>query len=76
MEVEFEGALPDRPDTYAVMSSTPTSAKLKATAGSTDQEVLEALVAAGLRIRRYELPEPSLNDIFIGLHTRGEPRGE
>lgn len=76
LEVEFEGTLPSPHAAYDVVSSTPTSAKLKTRDGSTDQDVLRALASTGLRIRRYELPEPSLNDIFIKIYTRGETRGE
>ena len=76
LEVDFEGGLPDPHGAYEVMSSTADSAKLRPREGSTDQDVLHALVAAGLRIRRYEQPEPSLNDIFIAVHTRGDSRGE
>ena len=72
LEVVFEGALPELHATYEVVSSTPTSAKLKPKSGSTDQDVLLALTSVGLRIRRYEFPEPSLNDIFIKIYTRGE----
>jgi ABC-2 type transport system ATP-binding protein len=75
LEVEFEGALPAEHPSFEVMSSTATSAKLKPRDGSTDQDVLLALTSAGLRIRRYELPEPSLNDIFIRIYTRGGPDG-
>jgi len=75
LEVEFEGALPAEHPSFEVMSSTATSAKLKPRDGSTDQDVLLALTSADLRIRRYELPEPSLNDIFIRIYTRGGPDG-
>jgi hypothetical protein len=43
--------------------------KIRTAPGS---DVLLALTSAGLRIRRYELLEPSLNDIFIKIYTRGE----
>jgi ABC-2 type transport system ATP-binding protein len=76
LEVEFEGTLPGGHAVFEVMTSTATSAKLKPRTGSTDQDVLLALTSAGLRIRRYELPEPSLNDIFIKIYTRGVGRGE
>jgi ABC-2 type transport system ATP-binding protein len=74
--VEFEGDLPHQHEAYEVMSSTSTSAKLKPKASATDQEVLQALMTAGLRIRRFELPEPSLNDIFIEIHSQGPTHGE
>jgi len=74
LEVDFEGVLPASHPAYEVMRASATSAKLKPRAGSTDQDVLHALASAGLRIRRYELPEPSLNDIFIEVHRRGEVR--
>jgi ABC-2 type transport system ATP-binding protein len=74
LEVEFEGGLPRDHAAYEVMSSTDTSAKLKPRTGSTDQDVLIALTSAGLRIRRFEFPEPSLNDIFIEIHRRGDVR--
>ncbi len=75
LEVEFEGSLPAEHAAYEVVSSTATSAKLKPRAGSTDQDVLVALTSLGLRIRRYEMPEPSLNDIFIKIYTRGASNG-
>jgi len=72
LEIEFEGALDPRPETYAVVRSTPTSATLRAGAGRTDQDVLKELAAGNLRIRRFKTAEPSLTDIFIKIHTRGE----
>jgi len=33
--------------------------------GSDPQEVLKAAVEGGVRVTRFELMEPSLNDIFI-----------
>ena len=33
--------------------------------GASAQELLEKLIAAGAQITRFELVEPSLNDIFI-----------
>jgi len=75
LEVEFEGALPELHPAFEVVSSTGTSARLLPAAGSTDHDVLLALASAGLRIRRYELPEPSLNDIFIKIHTRRDSHG-
>ena len=75
LEVDFEGALPGQHATYEVLSSTATSARLKPRSGFADQDVLQALASTGLRIRRYELPEPSLNDIFIKVHRRREVGG-
>jgi ABC-2 type transport system ATP-binding protein len=73
LEIEFEGSLPPRHEAYDVLKSTSTSATLKRTAGSTDQDVLRALLAESVRIRRYRTAEPSLTDIFIEIHTRKEP---
>ena len=70
LEVEFEGALPERHPAFDVLSSTGTSARLMPTAGATDHDVLVALASSGLRIRRYEIPEASLTDIFIKIHSR------
>jgi len=76
LEVEFEGSLQGLHAAYEVVSSTATSARLKPRAGATDHDVLLALAASGLRIRRYEIPEPSLNDIYIKIHARGSPAGQ
>jgi ABC-2 type transport system ATP-binding protein len=72
LEIEFEGALPLRPEVYDVLKSTSTSATLKSTAGSTDRDVLGALLASSVRIRRFRTAEPSLTDIFIEIYTRKE----
>ncbi|MBI4410356.1 MAG: DUF4162 domain-containing protein, partial [Gemmatimonadetes bacterium] len=44
-------------------------------AGADPQELLRALVAAGVRLRRFERVEPSLEQIFlerVGAHTASE----
>ncbi len=63
---------PPQHEAYDVVKSTSTSATLKRTSGSTDQDVLQALLAESVRIRRYRTAEPSLTDIFIEIHTRKE----
>jgi len=75
LEVEFEGALPERHPSFDVLSSTGTSARLMPRAGATDHDVLVALASSGLRIRRYEIPEASLTDIFIKIHSRNDGHG-
>ena len=75
LEVEFEGALPELHPAFEVVSSTGTSARLLPKAGATDHDVLVALASSGLRIRRYELPEASLTDIFIKIHTGRDGHG-
>ena len=71
VEVEFEGALDTAHAAYEVMRATATSATLKPSSGCTEQDVLRALATSGLSIRRYEIPEPTLHDIFIAVHTGG-----
>jgi len=75
LEVEFEGALPELHPAFDVLSSTGTSARLMPKAGATDHDVFVALASSGVRIRRYELPEASLTDIFIRIHSRNDGHG-
>ena len=75
LEVEFEGALPELHPAFDVLSSTGTSARLMPKAGATDHDVFVALASSGVRIRRYELPEASLTDIFIKIHTGRDGHG-
>jgi ABC-type uncharacterized transport system ATPase subunit len=41
--------------------------------GADSQEVLRRALAAGARVNRFELVEPSLNEIFIESVTQKEP---
>ena len=55
-------------DDHAVISSVerfPDRVEVVPVPGIDSQVLLERLVAAGARLRRFELVEPSLNDIFI-----------
>ena len=78
VQIEFEGdagflqQLPEveRVDRY------PNYAEIRLRAGADGQRILEAL-AGRVRIRRFEIGEPSINDIFIELiGGEGEPSGE
>jgi ABC-2 type transport system ATP-binding protein len=40
--------------------------------GADSQELLRRAVAAGVRVNRFEMVEPSLNEIFIESVTRKE----
>jgi ABC-2 type transport system ATP-binding protein len=66
VHIEFDG--PDSFLTHPAIESMKrfaSGAEAKLKAGGDPQEILKAALAAGARIHRFELLEPSLNDIFI-----------
>ncbi|HUA01727.1 MAG TPA: ATP-binding cassette domain-containing protein [Candidatus Aquilonibacter sp.] len=66
VHIEFDG-----PDTFLThpaiesMKRFASGAEAKLKAGGDPQEILKGALAAGARIHRFELLEPSLNEIFI-----------
>ena len=66
VRIEFDG--PDTFLTHAALESVKrfaSGAEAKLKAGGDPQEILKGALAAGARIYRFELLEPSLNEIFI-----------
>jgi len=66
VRIEFDG--PDNFLVHPAIGSTKrfaSGAEAKLKAGGDPQEILKAALAAGARIHRFELLEPSLNEIFI-----------
>jgi ABC-2 type transport system ATP-binding protein len=66
VRIEFDG--PDSFLTHPAIASVKrfaSGAEAKLQAGGDPQEILKGALAGGARIHRFELIEPSLNDIFI-----------
>jgi ABC-2 type transport system ATP-binding protein len=65
MEYEGDDKFLDRPDLVEKVNRFGAVVEAKLRPGADPQEILKAAVAAGVRLSRFELVEPPLNDIFI-----------
>jgi ABC-2 type transport system ATP-binding protein len=65
MEYEGDDKFLDRPDLVEKVNRFGAVVEAKLRPGADPQEILKAAVAAAVRLSRFELVEPPLNDIFI-----------
>jgi len=67
VRLEYEGdpGFLDQPDLVAAINHFGAVTEVRLRPNSDAQEILKAAVARGVRINRFELVEPPLNDIFI-----------
>ncbi len=65
LEYEGDASFLDQPDLVAAINHFGAVTEVKLRANADAQEILKAAVARGVRINRFELVEPPLNDIFI-----------
>ncbi len=67
LRLEYEGAdkFLERPDVVEKVNRFGAVVEAKLRPGADSQEILKAAVADGVRLTRFELVEPPLNDIFI-----------
>jgi len=65
MEYEGDAGFLDQPQVVAAVNHFGAVTEVKLCPNADSQEILKAAVARGVRINRFELVEPPLNDIFI-----------
>jgi ABC-2 type transport system ATP-binding protein len=65
IEYTGDGSFLDRPDLVEKPNHFGAMVEAKLRPGADPQEILKAAVARGVRLTRFELVEPPLNDIFI-----------
>jgi ABC-2 type transport system ATP-binding protein len=65
MEYEGDAGFLDQPQVVATVNHFGAVTEVKLRPNADSQEILKAAVARGVRINRFELVEPPLNDIFI-----------
>ncbi len=65
LEYEGDGKFLERPDLVEKVNRFGAVVEAKLRVGADPQEILKGAVAAGVRLTRFELVEPPLNDIFI-----------
>ncbi len=65
MEYEGDEKFLERPELVEKVNRFGAVVEAKLRPGADPQEILKAAVAAGVRVSRFELVEPPLNDIFI-----------
>ncbi len=65
MEYEGDDKFLERPELVEKVNRFGAVVEAKLRPGADPQEILKAAVAAGVRVSRFELVEPPLNDIFI-----------
>jgi len=74
IEYEGDGDFLNQPGVVRSLNRFGTVTEAKLVPGADAQEILKAAVAGGVRINRFELVEPPLNDIFIekvsGAHAQ------
>jgi ABC-2 type transport system ATP-binding protein len=61
-------------DTIKRLARFPNHVELVLNDGADAQDILRRAVSAGVRINRFELIEPSLNNIFIEIVTKGDEK--
>lgn len=65
MEYSGDGSFLEMPEVIEKLNRHGAAVEAKLRPGADPQKILEAAVERGVRIRRFELMEPPLNDIFI-----------
>jgi len=71
MEYTGDGNFLDLPDLVEKVNHFGAAVEAKLRPGADPQEILKAAVARGVRLTRFELVEPPLNDIFIEKVSEG-----
>jgi len=64
VSLEFEGELPDLPDMQVTRLNSH-KAEISFSSAYSHQQVLQELVSRGVKIIRFEIATPTLNDIFL-----------
>ena len=71
IEYSGDGSFLDQPDLIAKVNRFGAVVEAKLRPGADPQEILKAALERGVRISRFELVEPPLNDIFIEKVSEG-----
>jgi ABC-2 type transport system ATP-binding protein len=74
LELEYEGPDGFVEDLKGVVASSTNLLRIQMDDGNDPHEVLNRAVAAGVRVNRFQVVEPSLNEIFIDV-VRGRNEG-
>lgn len=70
LQVDFEGAFPRHDELYAVDREENNTAELTITSGVTPDRIFKTLARDDIKISRFELALPSLQDIFVKVQSR------